>query len=324
MIERKLDIFISCFAYGGNGGVATVHPDVMSWLWTNTPLMKADERVGKVALKVISDTPITMTRNAAVEIAKNGKYDCLLMLDSDMAPDVWLDADKRAKPFWKSSFDFLFAHWEKGPVAIAAPYCGPPPHPRMGGSENIYAFKWANIETDTADDTYRLDQYSREEAAKMGGIQEAAAAATGMILYDMRCFDLTEPPYFYYEWEDDGEACAHCGERKRNKAHKKVSTEDVTQTRDMSINGSIKLGYNPLHINWDAWAGHWKPKCVTRPKFIHVDHVSSRLAAAVNRNHRSREQLIDFQPKRRFPFETQANEGLPAMLTDNVDYQNGG
>jgi hypothetical protein len=86
----------------------------------------------------------------------------------------------------------------------------------------------------------------------------------------MRCFDLTEPrcdsdkPWFYYEWAD--KYCAA-----------KASTEDVTQTRDLSMVGTQKLGYSPVYCNWDAWAGHWKPKCVGKPQVLAAKDISNKM-----------------------------------------------
>jgi hypothetical protein len=89
-------------------------------------------------------------------------------------------------------------------------------------------------------------------------------------MYDMRCFPLTEPktendkPWFFYEWKDKYQA-------------DKASTEDVTQTRDLSLVGTQTLGYNPVFCNWDAWAGHWKPKCVSKPQVISASGISEKL-----------------------------------------------
>ena len=147
-------------------------------------------------------------------------------------------------------------HYGKGPLVIGAPYCGPP-----NGGENVYVFYWDNLGSRGTETAFKLEQYPRMIAAKMSGIQECAALPTGMILYDLRCFDLIEPSkltkdqaldqfkegkltkaqtlaalsegFFHYEW-------------KNGYASEKASTEDVQNTRDISLAGQLKLGYNPV------------------------------------------------------------------------------
>ena len=50
-------------------------------------------------------------------------------------------------------------------------------------------------------------------------------------------------------------------------------------TRDLSLVGSRELGYNPVKCNWDAWAGHWKPKCVGRPVTLSAKSLSSKITS---------------------------------------------
>jgi hypothetical protein len=196
-------------------------------------------------------------------MARDYGVDVLVMVDSDMKPDV-LGGQPGSQPFFKSSFDFLVNHYAKGPVCIGAPYCGPPP------MENVYVFRWNNWASENPNPDFQLEMYDRHTAVKLAGIQECAALPTGLIMYDMRCFALTEPktesdkPWFYYEWKDKYHA-------------DKASTEDVTQTRDLSLVGTQRLGYNPVFCNWDAWAGHWKPKCVSKPQVISASGISEKL-----------------------------------------------
>jgi hypothetical protein len=227
----------------------------------------------------LADTPITMTRNRAVLMAREHGVDVLVMVDSDMKPDI-LAGQPDAKPFFKSSFDFLVDHYHKGPCCIGAPYCGPPP------VECVYVFRWNNWASENPNPDFQLEMYDRHTAVKLAGIQECAALPTGLIMYDMRCFDLTEPkadndkPWFYYEWKD-------------RYASEKASTEDVTQTRDLSLVGTQKLGYSPVYCNWDAWAGHWKPKCVSKPQVIDAKSVSSKLKDCWDAKVDSGTKLID-------------------------------
>jgi hypothetical protein len=201
------------------------------------------------------------------------------MIDSDMKPDL---GGPDAKPFFASSFDFLVNHYHKGPVIIGAPYCGPPP------AECVYVFRWQNQQSHNPNPDFQLEMYDRHTAVKLAGIQECAALPTGLIMYDMRVFELTEPkaegdkPWFYYEYPDLYQS-------------QKASTEDVTMTRDASLVGTQKLGYNPVFCNWDAWAGHWKPKCVGKPVFIEAKGVSDKMKSCWSAGVDNSVKLIDFR-----------------------------
>ena len=278
-MQQKFNVGFVTFSYGGNGGISSEVPNIREWMVPLVTNASKDPRIGQIRVWNLADTPITMTRNRAVIQARESGVDVLVMIDSDMFPDMRA-GQPDAKPFFESSFDFLVNHYSKGPVVIGAPYCGPPP------VECVYVFRWQNHQSAHATPDYQLEMYDRHTAAKMAGIQECAALPTGLIMYDMRSFELTEPkaegdkPWFYYEWKD--------------KYHsEKASTEDVTQTRDLSWVGAQKLGYNPLFCNWDAWAGHWKPKCVGKPIPIDAAGVSQKLRAAVESGHDNRVKVVN-------------------------------
>ena len=284
MQPRKLDILVATFCYGGVGASRNTTPDSFEWLLKNVPKWREDERIGRIAQRDFGDTPITMNRNAAVKFARDNGFDLLLMIDSDQAPDCELGRDADAKPFWEEAFNFIYKNYEKGPHVVCAPYCGPPAE-----YENCYVFFWDTFKTDDPNDLNKLEAYSRSEAAKMSGIHPCAAAPTGLILFDVRAFDLTEPededddPWFYYEWTDK-----YCTQ--------KGSTEDVTATRDISLAGIAELGYNPLHCAWSSWAGHWKPKCVSKPRLFEADGIADKMQRAMQNNIRRNEKrkFLDF------------------------------
>jgi len=280
-VQQKFSLGIVTFSYGGNGGISSEVPDIREWM---TPLvvdLSKDPRVENIRIWNLADTPITMTRNRAVIQARQHNVDVLVMVDSDMKPDLYAGSPD-AKPFFQSSFDFLVNHYPKGPCVIGAPYCGPPP------VECVYVFRWNNLASDNPNPDYQLEMYDRHTAVKMAGIQECAALPTGLIMYDMRAFVLTEPkspddkPWFYYEWKDH-----FCAE--------KASTEDVTMTRDLSLVGTQRLGYNPVYCNWDSWAGHWKPKCVGKPQVVPAAGISHKLKDCWEANVEPGVKLVDFQ-----------------------------
>jgi hypothetical protein len=275
MIPAKVDVFFAFFSYAGNGGIACEHPSIRNW-WGQTLLkIKSDERIGDIFSKEYTDTPITMTRNAAVRDARRAKADFLIMVDSDQDLDAeYLNGDPFARPFWDTSFAFAYQRRQMDMVTVVgAPYCGPPP------VENVYVFRWATQQSDHPNADVKIEAYAREEAALMGGISEVAALPTGLILFDMKAFELVKPPYFYYEYTDIEET-------------EKASTEDVTATRDISLAGQARFGYSPVYCNWDAWAGHWKPKNVRKPRLITIDQVGEKYRQAVLRGRSSREQMV--------------------------------
>lgn len=285
MTPAKLNVFFAFFPYGGNGATSSEHPNIRSWFAKTMVQAKGDPRIGEVFAQDFSDTPITMTRNDAVLQARRAGADVLVMIDSDQHLDLYEGIEVGAQNFFASSFNFLYARKQKGLITcIGAPYCGPPP------SECVYIFKWCGDESGNPNVDHRIAMYTREEGAVMKGIQECAALPTGCIMFDMELFEVTDPkhefaalkekykdefvakaltrPFFYYEWDD-----YYCA--------KKASTEDVTVTRDMVLCCLAKLGYSPMYCNWDAWAGHYKPKCVGKPVLLTSDTVHKKYAEAV-------------------------------------------
>lgn len=303
--QMKLDILVCFFAYGGNGGVAMQLPSIGKWWAGALHDLKNDPRIGRVAEMTLSDTPITMTRNRAVKLAREGGFHLLMMVDSDNEIDLYVGKEPSAKPFLQSSLDFVYDRCRRGvPTVIAAPYCGPPPHPVKGGEENVYVFRWANMESDIEEGGIRLTAYERHDAAIMVGIQPAAALPTGCCLFTTDAFDLTqttEHGFFYYEWKDDEQT-------------EKASTEDVTATRDIGVAGRLQFGEDVVFCNWDAWAGHHKPKCVGKPRVLGCDQVGKALQSAVLRNRKSDQRIayVDFT-RDRLP------EGLEPVMQVGAD-----
>lgn len=203
----------------------------------------------------IRDTPVTMSRNRAVVFAREMRADLLLFLDSDMVPDLDVGKDPGAKPFLRTSLDFMAK--VDGPSVVAAPYCGPPPH------ESVYVFDW-KWEGDARRPDFRgcLEMVPRNFAAHLTGIQQAAALATGVQLMTMDVFDRLPAPWFYYEAKD-------------REWTRKASTEDVTFSRDCTL---LRV---PTFCNWDAWAGHVKQVVVGKPLKATVDIVHSKIRGII-------------------------------------------
>jgi len=284
---RKYKVMIAFFSYGGNGGMKSEHPDVRDWLVRTLFAAKKDPRISETICVEMADTPITMCRNKAVLDARECSADILVMIDSDMCPDCEPGAPK----WWDTAFNFLDSMYDKMPVVIGAPYCGPPP------MENIYVFRWQNCATNNPDECdMQLKAFTRYEAALQSGTRQVSALPTGLIMYDMRVFELINPTPRYRQLRDLGltssEAARACPkwfdyEWTDEFGSDKGSTEDVLNTRDLSLAGVQKYGQNPVYCTWDCWAGHWKPKLVRKPQILTADSVSRSLADVVLRGNES-------------------------------------
>lgn len=281
-MAKPLKVGLAFFPYAGTSSGTSQVYDLTPWAvsvarWCDSH----PEIVESIALKHFADTPITMNRNAAIVWARNAKIDVLVMVDSDMSPDIEYPAEPFSKPFFSSSIEFLHSRWEAGPHVVCAPYCGPPP------TSNPYVFYWSGEYEGIPDARQVLKMYSREEAARLAGIMPCAAQPTGLIMFDVRAFELTDPRvlhdkngWFYYEWPNAA-------------ASEKASTEDVTATRDMSLAGWVKFNRDVIFCNWDAWAGHNKVYCVGKPRPVMADWVSRRFQEAVLQNRQSSVRLME-------------------------------
>ena len=269
------------FPYGGREDTECV-----DWLMETYHKAKTDPRFATVTKARLNDTPITMTRNAALVEARRKGYDFLVMVDSDMSPDVELLAgDHTAKPFFDVAVDYAIA--SPKPCVIAAPYVGPPPH------ENVYVFQWANRggTLDPVAARAHLDQFTREQAGMMAGIQPVAALPTGLMLIDLRALDNLPHPYTYYEYKDGGsDECDACHQKARGPEAEKASTEDVTFTRDLGLLGV------PILCAWDSWAGHNKRYTARKPRPYTTDVVAHKMREAIARGVLAGEQQVMVQP----------------------------
>jgi len=195
-----------------------------------------------------NDTPITMVRNLAVRAALANDIDILVMVDSDMAPDI-----DKSHPFLPGAFEFIRKRWQQAPTIISAPYCtgGPSYNPVMG--------TWRTFGASGMD--VATDLYTREEAAQLHGIQPCSLQGTGLMCIDTRIFSgfpvgdelvrLPEP-WFYYEYRDGSNS-------------EKASTEDMVFTRNASLlfaRHGIEVGF----VDWDAWSWHVKTQFVGKPQ----------------------------------------------------------
>ena len=323
MTPMKLDVLVACLAYGGNGGIATILPDIAFWLAKTAVAVHKDDRVGRFEFKQFGDIPLTMARNSIVKYANDHEFDVIVMIDSDNHPDLYLGKDTASLPFWDTSFNFLYERRMRGvPTVVCAPYCGPPPHPTEGGMENVYVFHAEETETDVMKNggcNFHVIAYDRNTAAKMRGIQQIAAGPTGVIMYSTDAFDvmpvhqktkgdildefqagtltkertlrlLSMESWFFYEYTD---------QYQTNKA----STEDVTNTREIQMAGIEKFKEPLVFCNWDAWAGHHKPKCVGKPTPLTMEQINPSYIEAVLSGSSNATQIRDIDYSANIPEE---------------------
>lgn len=246
MIPKILKVMIARFPSRNE------HPEVADWLRDMERRCAFDPRV-ELSSWFRADTPITMTRNLAIKVALQHDIDIVIMIDDDMNFDYL----RPERTWWEVAFDFMISRWDKAPTIIGAPYCGAPPF------EVPMVFRWENIQSDHPNPDYRLEKYSRFEAAKATGVECVAALPTGQIAIDMRIFKgfpladgrmvKLQPPYFYYEW-------------KNLEQTEKASTEDVVFTRNASLLYA-QYGLETCFVTWDNWAAHYKVKAVGKPTF---------------------------------------------------------
>ena len=262
--QTQFRVGLVVFSYGG-----MVRDDLLLWFADVYGRLLADDRVHSIAKWKVNETPTDMARNKAVQEAKEFKVDYLLMLDNDMMNDLYLVAPahqysayspppaNQVVEFWKSSWNFILERRrERALAAVAAPYCGPPPN------ELVYVNEFKNLESHPVDPQFHLGTIGREDASRRRGFEKVASTPTGCLLIDMRCFDLIQPPYFHYEYED-----ATCS--------KKISTEDTVCTRNLVMAGA------EMWVNWEAWSGHWKEKLVGKPSPITPDEVADSIKVSL-------------------------------------------
>lgn len=167
--------------------------------------------------------------------------------------------------------------------------------------ENVYVFYFEGMETPEESGprpAIQLTAYTREHASMMRGIEPIGAGPTGAIMYSMDSFDLfppITPKEKVLEMYKDGELTSERAIQLLNRQGwffyetnhdrtRKESTEDVTNTREIQLAGLVKYGQPIVFCNWDAWAGHWKPKCVGKPRSVYIESVSEMFQETVRSN----------------------------------------
>lgn len=287
-MKVTFSIKLALFAYGGNGGVASVIPEQVLWWAAVRSKLAQDPRISKIGHKIYSDTPIYMTRNQAVRDATEEGYDLLFMLDSDNEPDAYLGRDPNAEPFFGKPLDFVLERLQQGiPTVMMAPYCGPPPHPLpppgiIDEGEVPYMFQWTNRESDSLNVGWHQRMLTRNEAERLTGLFPMSSGPTGVSLFTTNVFQGPPKPYFDYEHDAD--------------KTEKRGTEDCFATRNLSLYWKMTKGYDVLYAACDSWALHHKPKRVGKPRCATIEIVSQEMRDAILSGHSNYEKQahVDF------------------------------
>lgn len=247
-------MMLACFPYGGMQRKEITPWAMQAAVWAS----KQRDIAGGLKYWDQNDTPITMCRNLAVQAALANDIDILIMLDSDMAPDI-----DKAHPFLPAAFEFIKRRWNTAPTIISAPYCtaGPAYNPVMG--------VW-RTHGDGGRYEVSTSLYTREEAAQLSGIQPCSLQGTGLMAIDMRVFTgfdvdgetvALPPPWFYYEYTDATNS-------------QKASTEDMVFTRNVTLlfaQRRLEIGF----VDWDAWSWHVKTQFVGKPYTVGIKTVAA-------------------------------------------------
>lgn len=196
--------------------------------------LRGHPRLDRVSVSYAYGYPTDKQRNGAMVDARAAGFDFLLMIDDDQVPDIGRASDRNDfVPFLPSALEFAIAH--DGPCVVGAPYCGGPP------LQEVMVMKHRQYVPDQVGGMgWKLDKFTRDEAAVERGIGRVAALPTGMLMIDLRVMDIVPPPWFAYEFTDPP--------FNTNLA----STEDVMFTRNADWLGV------PQYCHWSAWAGHDK------------------------------------------------------------------
>lgn len=197
---------------------------------------KRDPRISRLYPTYLTGSfPISMLRNRAVSNASREGCDYILMIDNDMVPDT-----PGGLPFWKTAWEFMMDRRERGlsPAVIAAPYL-------CNDDGEFYSTDWAEPNNPDKRGFDDLVPISRDDAFSRRGIQPIATTQTGLILYDIRVFQIVPPPWFTFQWQDGPQFYMQ-------------ASEDHYNTRKCNVCGC------PVFMAWDCWSGHLKTKFVIR------------------------------------------------------------
>lgn len=333
MTPMQLDIMFAVPTAAGSTGMNGMNESVHAFIGDAIKWCKGDKRVGRVCELPLARCPTNVVRNQFVVEARKRGIDVLVMVDNDQAPDLYIAEGEPliagAKPFMQSSFDFLYQRRLGGLITVVgSPYCNAPGDPRVqDGGESVVVSRFVTCgEYGPGHCKIKMEKYPRDEAALKQGIQTVGALPTGLIMYDMRAFELIEPSdlsrrdllrafkkgeisldecdrwmdpgWFRYEYVD-------------HTASDLASTEDVQNTRDINLVCRATRGYDAVFCNWDAWAGHCKPRIVGKPLAQDMANIIPTLELAAMKRRSEADAAASIEAP-----ETYAAAGIEGWMTE--------
>ncbi len=194
----------------------------------------------------VDQEPTSSARNKAVAVAKEYGADITFQVDDDMVPSL---------DFFARAVKHLMR--QRGPHCVGSPYCG-----ARANGRKVQVFKKINRPPDVGHETWQellerkkrpaADRVTRKEAVSKEGIEEVYMIGTGLIAFDMRCFDHLTKPYFRYTFTDETE-------------------ENVQQTEDIYFTQRLSESGGKVWADWSCWSGHAKEEIVTAPTLKDCD-----------------------------------------------------
>ena len=191
-----------------------------------------------ISLTQTNKSRIPAARNHGVKEAREEGATHLLMIDPDVAIDAFVGTEPWAKKWWSEAW--YFAKRDGPPLVLTAPYAGQ--------LQKVHVFY--------RDKEGVNRRYSWNDAGKMSGWSQVNAVGSGLMLIDMRVFDLLDKhddslnqhrPYFRDIYADERET-------------------ELDYTPDVYFCERCREVGVPIWVNWDCWCGHWQLQRVTSPR----------------------------------------------------------
>lgn len=261
-LPEKVNVLIARLSYNGYERV-----EIANWLVQTALALHEHPRVANVLHKIQTGYPTPRVRNEVLKICKERRIDFAVMIDDDVVPDVsspgravgydHIPALPGQCNFFPAALDFALEH--PGPCVVGAPYCAGPP------DERVLVSRFRERESDDPNahvGGLRLESFTRDEAARLGGIGMVSSLPTGLILIDLRVLDVMGAPWFDYEYEDVHRT-------------KLASTEDTVFSRN-----AFYLGV-PQYCAWQSWAAHMKTKAVGPPRVFPGAAIPAQIREAI-------------------------------------------
>lgn len=190
--------------------------------------------IAKVSQAVLRSSRIAMNRNLLVKSAIEDGVDFLLMIDPDMAPDMYVDHCSGALSFIESSLQ----HLVENPFGIiGAPAVGEPPDMKV----NVFVNGPDGVGR-------RMTHAELLERVQDPRIEDVVAMGTGLMLIHMPIFCHLQQPYFQDEYTDN-------------------TFTELKKSQDIVFTERAHMAGIPVWCNYYSFSGHVKSSILGCPGF---------------------------------------------------------